>query len=440
MADYYGSQQSQVQGLADISEQVHDIFLGEVVDAVPRSSPTADLFEDLGAGEYHFSGDTMHGAVDLQFKTAGMSTEGQIPDFQGMDTVEYDVTPIRRYSRIAKDNFVSARATGPGSYEDQDVRLYRLLWSSWKNMTIRHVIGAASGLLGKVSSRTSSTVFVMKDGYGNEDTNPCMHISKGAILAWYDVGDSAIEGAGVVSDVDYSTNTVTMDAASTWEPGDTLAADDLIYMATTNNIGTDYFATERNLTPNGVGTILDPAGDSTTVFGIAEGTWENWKPYRVASTTFDHLEVQEHHLQLSSKSHMDVTPQTHMCVGHGSVIAQLARTLMAYQQQSNLGGQLKGGWTGVTIGNMEARKDNFFYHDVFATFYMDSLKRIPLGKDADFEDQDGSMWARIANYDGMEAYVLEYMNYVCNNRGANGALTGITTDVTDSGWDPVPNY
>jgi len=129
-----------------------------------------------------------------------------------------------------------------------------------------------------------------------------------------------------------------------------------------------------------------------------------------------------------------------MCVGHGSVIAQLARTLMAYQQQSNLGGQLKGGWTGVTIGNMEARKDNFFYHDVFATFYMDSLKRIPLGKDADFEDQDGSMWARIANYDGMEAYVLEYMNYVCNNRGANGALTGITTDVTDSGWDPVPNY
>ncbi len=437
----YGSQQSQVQALTDISEQVHDIFLGEVVDAVPRNSPTADLFEDLSPGEYYFSGDTMHGAVDLQFKVAGIATSGQIPDFQGMDTVEYDVTPIRRYSRIAKDNFVSARATGPGSYEDQEVRLFRLLWNSWNNMTMRHVIGAASGLLGKVSSRTSSTVFVMKDGYGNTSTNPCLHISKGAILCWWDLtATAAIDGAGVVSDVDYSTNTVTMGSAATWEPGDTLAADDLIYMASTDNISTDYFVAERNLAPNGVGTILDPTAASSTVFGIAEGTWENWKPYRVASTTFDHLEVQEHYLQLAAKRHMDVTPQTDISVAHGSLVAQLARTLMAYQQQTNLGGELQGGWTGVKIGNMDVRQDNFFYHDVFATFYMDSIKRIPLGKNAGFEEQDGSMWSRIADFDGMEAHVLEYMNYCCNNRGANGALTGVTTDVTDANFDPVPNY
>ena len=113
---------------------------------------------------------------------------------------------------------------------------------------------------------------------------------------------------------------------------------------------------------------------------------------------------------------------------------------MAYQQQSNLGGEVVGGWTGVKIGNMEIRRDDFFYHDVLATFYMDSLKRIPLGKEAGFEDQDGSMWSRIANWDGMDAYVKEYMNYLCTNRGANGALTDISVDMTASIWDPVANY
>jgi len=219
-----------------------------------------------------------------------------------------------------------------------------------------------------------------------------------------------------------------------------LAVDDLIYMASTATITDAHFISERNICPNGVGTILDPTAASSTVFGIAEGTWENWKPYRVASTTFDHLEVQEHHQQLESKRGMDVNPQTDVCVAHGSLIAQLARTLMAYQQQANLGGELQGGWTGIKIGNMDIRKDNYFYHDVLATFYVDSIKRVPLGRDAGFEEQDGSMWNRIADWDGMEAHVKEYMNYVCTMRGANAALTGVTTDVTDANWDPVPNY
>ncbi len=437
----YGSQQSNVEALTDVPELVHDTFIGHVVDAVPRESPTADLFEDLSSGEYSFSGATMHGAVDLRWKTAGMATEGQIPDFQGMDTVEWDVTPIRRFSRIAKDQFVTARATGAGTYEDQALRLYRLLWNSWDNMTMRQCIGSASGLLGKCSSRASDTVFVMKDGYGNTDTNPCQHISVGAILCWWDMtAVAAIDGAAVVTDVDYSTNTVTIDDAATWEPADDIAADDLIYMASTNNISTDYFTSERNLAPNGVGTILDPTAASSTVFGVAEGTYENWKPYRVASTTFDHLEVQEFHLQLGEKSGMDVTPQTHVSIAHGSLVAQLARTLMAYQQQANLGGELHGGWTGVKIGNMDVRTDGHFYHDTFATFNVDTLKRIPLGQGVGFEDEDGSPWSRIADFDGMEAHVREYMNYVCTNRGANGALTGCTTDVTDSRFDPVPNY
>ena len=99
----------------------------------------------------------------------------------------------------------------------------------------------------------------MKDAYGNPDTNPTINISEGSIIAWWDLtSTAAFDGAAAVTSINYSTRLVTVDSATTWEPADTLAVDDLIYMATTNNITTDYFTGERGLAPNGLGTIVDP--------------------------------------------------------------------------------------------------------------------------------------------------------------------------------------
>lgn len=437
----YGSQQSNVQAVSDISELTHDIFIGTVVDNVRRESPVSMMFQNAGPGEYYLSGSTMHFATDLDYANGAVATAGQIPDHVGIDAVEGDITPIRRYRRIAVDNLVEKRATGPGSYEDFAERIFRQLWDSWKSMEIRHSVGPSSGLLGKCESRSSSTEFVIKDAYGHADSNPCMHISKGTILAWWDLtSTAAIDGAGIVDSVTYSTRTVTMDSATTWEPGDSLAADDLIYMASTNNISTDYFVSERNLCPNGLGTIVDPDADNSTVFGISESSYPRWKPYRKASSTFDHLEVTEHWIQLAQHRGFPVTPMTDVAVAYPSLVAQLARSLLGYQQQSQLGGTLQGGYAGIRVGNMDVVEDAFMYHDVFMTVCKENLYRVNLGGEADFWGDDGSMWARIADYDGKHAHVTEYMNTFSTHRGANSALTGITTDVTDADYSSVPDY
>ena len=437
----YGSQQSTVQALTDISNLTHDIFVGEVVNNVRRESPVAMMFQQAGPGQYYLSGSTMYFATDLDYATGAMATSGQIPDHVGIDAAEGGITPIRRYRRIAIDNLVEKRATGPGSYEDLADRIFKQLWDSWKSMEIRHAIGPASGLIGKCSSRTSSTAFVIKDAYGHANSNPCMHISAGMILAWWDLtATAAIDGAGVVSSVTYSTSTVTMDSATTWEPVHTLAADDLIYAASTNNIATDYFVSERNLAPNGLGTIVDPDAAASTVFSISESSYPRWKPYRKASSTFDHLEVQEHWIQLGQKRGFGVSPMTDVSVAYPSLVAQLARSLMGYQQQSQLGATLQGGYSGIRVGNMDVVEDSFLYHDVFFTLCKEYLYRVDLGGDADFFDEDGSMWSRIADYDGKEAHVAEYMNYFCTHRGANAALTGVSTDLTDSAFSNIPDY
>lgn len=436
-----GSQAGQVEAITALTGLTHDIFVGQVVDNVRRDSPVAMLFQDASPGEYKFSGQNMTFAADLRFKTGGVATDGNLPDHIGLDPVQGQLTPIRRYQRIALDNLVEQRASGEGSFEDLTDRIFDKLWDAQSSMEIRHAIGPASGLVGKCSSRTSNVAFVIKDAYGHASTNALQHISEGSLLCWWDLtATAAIDGAGAVSSITYSTATVTMDSATTWEPADTLAADDLIYFCTTNNIATDYFTAERNLAPSGLGTIVDPDAAITTAFNISEATYPRWKPYRVASVTFDHLELTEHWQQLAAKRGFGVTPQTDVCVLFPSCAAQLARGLMAYQQQTALGGQLEGGYQGITVSGITALQDHFFYHDVAMTLCKDRLYRVNLGGDADFWGEDGSMWSRIADYDGKEAFVVDYMNYFSTHRGANSALTGITTDVTDADFDSVPDY
>ncbi|KKL61699.1 hypothetical protein LCGC14_2192670, partial [marine sediment metagenome] len=341
-----GSQVAKVDAIGDVSELMHDIFIGKVVNKVRRESPTSTLFQDAQPGEYRLEGTAMKFAVDLRFKTGAMATDGKIPDHTSMDAVEGSITPIRRYARLAIDNLVEKRASGPGAYDDLSGRIFDQLWDSWKSMEIRHAIGGSNGLLGKCASRSSGTVFTIKDAYGNAGTNPCNNISEGSILAWWDTdATAAIDGAATVSSINYSTRAITIDSEATWEPGDDIAADDLVYFATTPLIGADYFMSERNLAPNGLGTIVDPAASISTAFGIAEGTAQRWKPYRQSSSTFDHLEVTEHWLQLGAKRGFDVTPETDVCVTFPSCVAQLARSLFGFQQQAYTGGKLKGGYT-----------------------------------------------------------------------------------------------
>ena len=113
---------------------------------------------------------------------------------------------------------------------------------------------------------------------------------------------------------------------------------------------------------------------------------------------------------------------------------------MGYQQQAYTGDDLKGGYKTVTVGGIPIVEDHFFYHDVAMTLCKETLYRVNLGADADFWSDDGSMWSRIADYDGKEAHVVDYLNTFCTHRGANGALTGITTDLTDADFTTVPDY
>ena len=112
-----GSQSSNLEAITDIAGLVHEIYAGEVKPNVSSWSPTSQLFNDAGPGDYRIDGQKLVWAVELTYAGGAMGTGGKLPDHQYIDSVEAEATPARLYVRRAIDNFIEARAIrGPGSF------------------------------------------------------------------------------------------------------------------------------------------------------------------------------------------------------------------------------------------------------------------------------------------------------------------------------------
>ena len=443
---------SQVANLGTISGGsftgiIHEMYQGEVKQAVRASSITSQLFKDAGPGDYSVVGEKLVFPVDLKFATGAMHTSGYLPDHMYQDAVEGYITPTRAYRRGAIDNSVKRRGIkGPASFEDILSRLFDQVFDSFKRLEIRSAIGGSTGVLCVVSARTSNAIIIVKDGYGHVGTAPAMHIAEGQTLSWLDADNSyAVGGSGIVSSISYGTTatTSTITFAASIENGDstpTIAAADLFVNSTTDLYSDDYFETEYNLSRNGLYDIVDPDNALTTIHGISESTYARWRPWREASATFDHIELTEHWQKLAAQSTDLVNAQTHVALTSGAVVAELARTLEGYQQQQNLGRTFEGGYQAVKVAGMDIVPDPWFWHDVLVTLCLENLYNIPLGDSGpDYFDEDGSMFSRLSDFDGVEWYVYDYRQVFTNLRNRHGVLTGIALpNVTAADFSPVP--
>lgn len=434
-----GSQQANVDALTDITGLVHEIFVGDVLPGVRWESPTAQMYMNAQEGDYRYDGESLNGATDLLRPHGAVGSNGMLPDSSHTDAANWQTTPVRRYVRRAVDNFVeSAAVRGPGSFADLAERLFNQMWGAFRLMEIRHAIGGNDGILCLVSSRTSATVWVAKDGYNHTGTNPLMLMDEGMAITHHSTDGGAAEGAGTISSIAYSTDTVTM--AASWEQTAMVAANDLVCACTTADPTADYFISENNFAKNGQSEVIDPDANLTTVFNIAEGTFARWKPVRIASSTFDHIEVTEFMRKLQAKSTYPVTPDSHTAVLHGGAFAELARTLVGFQQQQMLGKTLEGGYQTIRIAGFDFVVDDYQLHNVMPVYCTEDLYTVSL-VEAGYFDEDGSMYDRIADFDGKEWYVRDYCNSFCPVRNRNGALTGITlANVTADDFTPVPDY
>jgi hypothetical protein len=128
-------------------------------------------------------------------------------------------------------------------------------------------------------------------------------------------------------------------------------------------------------------------------------------------------------------------------VAQGAVVAELARTLVGFQQQTQLGRTFEGGYQAVRIANMDFIEDDWQLHDVLYTLSVEDLFTVDLDGEADYFAEDGSQFSRLADFDGKEWYVKSYMQSFSDRRNRHAALTGISlANVTAADFSPTPDY
>lgn len=414
---------------ANISTLVHENYQNEVLPWVKHIDPMAGLFESIGDGGYSLVGETLNIAAEDDFSGGFMGTDGYLPNHQYTPNVELSTTAKRLYVRRAADNFLRKLADTPGAYEQFFARLNKQMLDAAKRGTAFHVHGSTNATVCTFVSRTSATVLVVDAGYGHAGTAPAQFIAEaGQYMALLDASNSyATIGAAEVSSVTYNTSgtTATITFATDIDTSSTGADGDPLVFATSSDSSAANYVPERGYAPLGLLDIIDPDDSISTLMGLAESASTRWNPVRRASSDFGHVEIMEFLAEIAAKSQSEVSTSSHVITMQEGVYIELAKDLLPYQQQSNLGRTLEGGWKAVKVGEFDCLKSAYHLHDVVYAICPEDLRVVNLSELSTFAE-DGSQFDRIVDYDGVEWFMSAYLNRFPVRRNRLGALTGVT--------------
>lgn len=402
----------------------HELFAPGIREVINHASPVAGLFTSVGNKGFSIVGKKLVIATQLLYSGGWQGTDGHYGDSEYADPDTMEFTPAQLYLRRAIANFIAARATSAGAFEDHGTLVEKQAWQAIKRGTTRHIHGDANATVCLLDSRTSGTVMVVKDGYGHAGTNPLMYIEPGMKLALLDASNSyATLGVAVVSSVDIGAKEITF--ASTIDNGAAATAGDVFCFVTTTDSGARRVP-ERGYAPLGLRNLLDPDGNSATYGTITESSRPRIKPVRRESEDFDESEIMDFWGEIEAASGQMVSPDTHVNTCQRGVFNEYARTLLPYTQQTSRGRDLEGGWETVRCGGQDFLTDAQHTHDELMCHHVDSYAVLDLEGEEHVDTSGGPEWQQLDDFDGREKKWKHYVQRIALQRNSSGTLLGIS--------------
>ena len=413
---------------SDISRTVHENYVNEILPWIDHIDAFSALFQKIGPKGYTLVGETLNLAADDSYAGGFQGTDGYLPDHQEVQGRELSTTASRLYIRRAVDNFLRALAVKPGAYEDFYARLNKQMVDAVERGTARHIHGGTASTVCTFVSRTDADTLVVDAGLGHAGQNPTAFIEPGMYLALLDASISYNTiGAAEVSSISYtSATTATINFAATIDGSSTATDGDPLVFCTSADTSATNFVTERNRAPMGMLDIVSPAASITSLMGLAEATSARWTPTRRASVDFGQVEIMEFLEEIGSRSNSEVSAQTHVVTMQNGVWIELAKDILPYQQQAQLGRELQGGWTTVRVGEHDFLKSPFHLWDAVYALPPEDLAVVSLDGEASLIQDDGLQMLRLADYDGTEWAMRHYVQRFPTRRNRIGALTGVS--------------
>lgn len=402
----------------------HEVFAPGIRDVINHASPVAGLFQNVGSKGFQVLGKKLVISTQLLYTGGFIGTGGYFPDSEWADADTLEFTPAQTYLRRSISNFIAARSTGVGAFEDHESSIDRQAWFAIKKGTTRHCFGSSNATVCVLDgAAVSTTVLQVKDGYGHAGTNPLMYIEPGMKMALLDASASyAVIGVAQVASVSLSTKRITF--ASVIDASSIGVAGDPLVFVTTTDAGTRR-QNERGRAPMGLRDILDPEGVNTSYGNIAESARPRIKPVRRNSVDFDEAEIMDFWGEIEAASGMQVTPETHVHTCQRAVFNQLARSLLPFGQFQKDGRELEGGWSTVRVAGQDLLVDQQHTHDELMTHCIDHYAVCDLEGEPHVDTSAGGEWKQLDDFDGREKMWKHYVQRFAVQRNASGTLKNI---------------
>lgn len=401
----------------------HDLYAPGMREVINHASPVAGLFKNLGSKGFQIVGKKLIIATQLLYSGGWMGTDGYFGDSEYADPDNLEFTPAQLYLRRAIANFIAARATGAGAFEDHKTLVEQQAWNAIQRGTNRHVHGDANATVCTFATRVDATTLTVQDGYGHDGTNPLMYIEQGMKMQLLDASNSfAVIGTAEVESTVLSTKTVNfvtdIDTSSTG-----VAGDPLVFVTTTDS--GSRRVNERGRAPMGLRNILDPDSNGSSYGNITESTRPRIKPVRRLSEDFDEHEIMDFWGEIEAASGMTVSPESHVHTCQRGVYNEFARTITPFTQITSKGRDLEGGWETVRCAGQDFLVDSFHTHDELMTHCPDHYVVVDLEGDAHVDTSGGPEWQQIDDFDGREKLWKQYCQRFAVQRNACGTLRQI---------------
>jgi hypothetical protein len=414
----------------DLGALVHENYINEVKPWLDHMSGVGQVFGKRGAGPYSLIGEKLVFAAKVNTRQPAMATGGYLPYAHRTTPVNLETTPTRIYERAAIDNFAEQIGKQPGAFEDHMASLMEDFWDGFERAETRHVHGGSSGvvcLANAARSGAGTDQLVVKDGYGIAGAAPTMFLDKGMWVAVLDASASdAVLGAYTISSIDHDTSATTATITFTTSISATIAAGDKLVFCTHTTTGDTNFETEDDKAPLGLVDLLDPGSTATSYLGVTLSSEPRANRIAQASADWGMIEIQEFLAKIEAKGQTQVTPESHVLTMQKGLEIELAKTLLPFQQQNNLGGTLEGGYRTVNIAGHSFVLDSYHIPGVMYAICLEDFHVVDLDGDPDVVALDGSAWSRLPDYDGREMYAKHYVQRFASRRNRSGALTGIS--------------
>ena len=342
---------------------------------------------------------------------------------------------IARTYAVAEVDGLNAKASEDprGAFISASKKLVEDIMDEWQLQQSRILHGDSRGVRALVKTRTSATILIVDAPYGIASSGPGnLHIEVGETLALLDAGtNNVLLGKAKVSSIALSTDDATITFAASVEGSGTAAASDILVSAVPT--ATDTNDTSFGAEPHGIMSFVDVEGNFATFENIKH---DRWVAQKLTSSTVDETILMKLLNTIRARAGVDwrSNPANMLLICSTGIWQAYGDTLLGLRRFSAPEMTLKGGFTGVKVGNAVLIDDPWCPRGRVYAIHTPDTVFVDLMDFGKVSLQDSPKWQRSATKDAFQAVFGSYWNYGLYKRASMGVISSIT-DATN--YSPI---